>query len=285
MLKKITQAQLRAYQDRLHSKVANATDQTIRDLKRLYVSFNAQFSKVISDTALTEREAKKFNEMTRVMRELTTILDNAGLEDVVNGYRKHFVEITERVAEYSELWGVKENLRGIDAGMLDSLIDYSETELRKFVDRTLISPVRSGLIAGIVGNRDPKTIADEIFALTSNLTPRQAQTLVDDSFSRYHRFARAEQARALDLQVYQYIGPNDQLTRPACDAMLHFNEHGAPGFFYEDEITTDLHPDLEENPLVAGGGWNCRHDFFPVTLAYAESRGFIPDPSRSTDEA
>lgn len=56
--------------------------------------------------------------------------------------------------------------------------------------------------------------------------------------------------------------------------MLEYDKHGAPGFYYLDEITTDLHEDLVYPPLINGGHPNCRHKFYPVTLDYAKSKGF-----------
>jgi hypothetical protein len=65
--------------------------------------------------------------------------------------------------------------------------------------------------------------------------------------------------------------------------MLNVAIHGARGVLYKDEITPHLHPNLEKygiNPLIEGGHPNCRHQWSPITLAYAKELGFDGSPSK-----
>lgn len=283
MLKKLTPEQLRAYSRRADSHLSNATDEVIRALKKLYRDFNLRFEdKLRKNSKLSPDDIFERREAIQVMNQLTNILDEAGLEDVVNGYRDKFSDITLNSLRYFELMGVKPSLRSIDANALNALIHFSETGLRDMVNAKFVAPLRSALISSSIGNRTRASVIDEIMQISGGeFSAGQTATLVNETFNRYSREVRTRKAAELDLTIYQYQGPDDKITRAACHYMLNYNENGAEGYFYEDEITTDLHPDLEENPMSVGGGWNCRHAFFPVTLDFAKSQGFEP---RAEDE-
>lgn len=283
MLKKLTPEQLRAYSRRADSHLSSATDEVIRDLKKLYRDFNLRFESLLrKNSKLSAQDIFERREAVQVMNQLTKILDDAGLEDVVNGYRDKFSDITLNSLKYFEMMGVKPSLRAIDASALDALIHFSENGLRDMVDARFVAPLRTALIQSSIGNRPRASVIDEIMGIADgDFSAGQVATIVNDSFNRYSREVRTRKANELDLKIYQYQGPDDKITRPACHYMLNYGENGAEGYFYEDEITAKLHPDLEDNPLIAGGGWNCRHAFFPVTLDFAKSQGFEP---RSDDE-
>lgn len=282
MLQKLTPQQLRAFQSRLDSHITTASDSLIRDMKKLYADYISRFRNVVDNGPANTRQAFQLREATTVINQLTRVLDDAGLEDLVNGYRKHMVDLTKRSLKYYEQFGIKPSLRGVDAKALDTLIDFSENQMRGWVSDQLLSPMRTALLQGTVGDRPRADVISEITSIAEGLTPNQAEVMVNDTYRRYSRTVRDVKAKEVALDIVQYIGPEDERTRDACKFLLDWADHGAPGFFYTDEVTSALHPDLEENPLVAGGGWNCRHDFFPVTLDYAEGFGFVPDPSRST---
>lgn len=283
MLKKLTPEQVRAYSRRADSQLSSASDQVVRDLKKLYRDFILRFSdKLRKNSNVSDKDIFDRREAVKVMNQLTTILDEAGLGDVVNGYRDKFSDITLNSLRYFEMMGVKPSLRSIDANALDALIQFSETGLRDMVQAQFVAPLRSALIQSSVGNLPRADIVDTILAIGGDaFSPGQAAVLVNETFNRYSREVRARKAQELDLVIYQYQGPDDKITRPACHYMLNYDENGAEGYFYQDEITADLHPDLEENPMLVGGGWNCRHAFFPVTLDFAKSQGFEP---RAEDE-
>lgn len=281
MLKTLTPEQLRAYSRRADSQLSSATDQVIRELKKLYRDFILRFGDTLrANSKVSASEIFERREAVRVMGQLTQILDEAGLEDVVNGYRDKFTDITLNSLKYFELIGVKPSLRAVDANALDALIQFSETGLRDMVQAQFVDPLRSALIQSSVGNRARADIIEEIMQIGGGeFSAGQAATLVNETFNRYSREVRTRKANELDLTVYQYQGP--VTTRPACHAILNEDLHGVAGMYYEDEININMVEGLEDNPMTAGGGWNCRHAFFPVTLDFAKSQGFEP---RAEDE-
>lgn len=283
MLKTLTPEQLRAYSRRADSQLSSATDQVIRELKKLYRDFILRFGDTLrANSKVSASEIFERREAVRVMGQLTQLLDEAGLEDVVNGYRDKFTDITLNSLKYFELIGVKPSLRAVDANALDALIQFSETGLRDMVQAQFVDPLRSALIQSSVGNRARADIIEEIMQIGGGeFSAGQAATLVNETFNRYSREVRTRKANELDLTVYQYQGPDDKITRPACHAILNEDLHGVAGMYYEDEININMVEGLEDNPMTAGGGWNCRHAFFPVTLDFAKSQGFEP---RAEDE-
>lgn len=109
------------------------------------------------------------------------------------------------------------------------------------------------------------------------LSLAQAEVMVNDAFASFQRAVLVETAAAVDLEIFVYIGPDDDITSDQCVEMLHVDKHGAEGMLYKEEITPDLHPNLAKygrNPLIGGGHPNCRHHWSPVTVDYAVSEGF-----------
>ena len=113
-----------------------------------------------------------------------------------------------------------------------------------------------------------------ITQLETTLTPRQVTTLVTDSFGQYQRAVTAQKADTLGLEIYWFTGPLDRITSEQCRFLLTINRHGVPGMLYKDEISADLHPELQGDPLIMGGHWNCRHKYMPVTADFAQEQGF-----------
>jgi len=193
--------------------------------------------------------------------------------------------MAERKAlEYFEVFGIPPSYDGIDTAALDGFITFEQERLTELIDSRLVTPFRNALIQSNLGNLEPIQVEamlqaqfDRYSITTANgtiFTVRQIETLVSDQYVRYERHVQDKKAEALGLEVYQYIGPNDDKTRVSCQTMLQVNRYGVAGMLRRQDITTALDPNLREDPLVAGGGFNCRHAWHPITNEYAQSLGF-----------
>jgi len=173
---------------------------------------------------------------------------------------------------------------GVDIASLDGYITFEQQQLRDLVDNRLVRPFRDALIQANLGALEPEQVEGILESLIERyqitnargnvFSDRQVETLVADSYVRYQRHVQDEKAKALELEIYHYLGPFDQRTRASCREMLTVNRHGVAGMLNRSEITTSLHPELRDNPLQAGGGFNCRHRWYPVTNEYAREQGY-----------
>jgi hypothetical protein len=127
-----------------------------------------------------------------------------------------------------------------------------------------------------MGSLARDVVIDQVLALEPSMTPRNATVFVDDSFAQFQRTVVTQKGESLGMDIYQYLGPDDDITSPQCRAMLTMNLHGVPGMYYRDEINMGLHPKLRRDPFTGGGHPGCRHQFNPVTLEYAMELGFRP---------
>lgn len=221
-----------------------------------------------------EQDRVKTARMLSIANQMSAVLDDAGMDALVEDYRDAFPALTRDSLRYFELLGEAPNLVGIDRQMLETYIDFTEDKLRGIVDRSLVAPLQQALFDEAFGGMTRQQVVDNVLARTDSLSPAQAQLVVGDSMAQYQRTVTAEKADALDLEVYLYQGPSDEITSEQCQFMLDYDEHGLAGAFYKDEISADLHPNLRANPLIAGGHPRCRHRWTPVTLSFAKEMGF-----------
>lgn len=281
-----TESELATRQRETRNAIANDAEfikrQFRRVIKRYTDEVKAALSRGLSD-ASTETLVTIRNQL-RLGESLQRILIDAGFEDFVSDYVRNFAIVEKQAAEYFREFNLPATFSDISIRDLDVLLNNYETQLREFVDERLVRPLRNGILQTNLAARSPEQVRAQVDALIDRhnittqsgrrFTDSQIETMIDDSYARYDSQVRAVKAEALGFEIYQYFGPMDPNTRPACRRMLTINRHGVPGMLYRDEITTDLHPDLRFDPLVARGGFNCRHDWTPVSREYAEQQGF-----------
>lgn len=246
----------------------------VADLYEAY--FDQVRTAIAEDADLGAAEAVSLANATAVMNDLERILIDAGLHETVNSFAQEFVPLSQAAAAFYEPYGVEASLSGVSSQTLAAFVDFSSTELTKVVDAALISPVRSALLQSSLGVMTQQQLVASITALQPGVTTNDVLVAVDNAYAQFQRGIIVSKGEALGLQVYQFLGPDDAITSPQCQFMLHVKTHGAQGFLYKDEIVPAL---IEKwidgwNPLIGGGHPRCRHAWTPVTLAYAQAQGF-----------
>lgn len=247
------------------------------ELDRLFKTYILRVKDLINSKKLKTGDNTTLESTVIAMNQLAAILEQSGFNDVVSSCLDEFHGLTESALDYYAAFGAKPSLAGISPETLDAYIRFTETELRNLIPRRFISPVQSALLQVNMGNQTREALYQQIDSLETGLSLNNIITYVDDSFSSYQRAVISETATALDLKIYQYLGPDDDITSDQCEAMLHEDRHGVDGMLYVDEITPDLHPNLAKygrNPLIGGGHPRCRHHWSPVTEDYAKEQGF-----------
>jgi hypothetical protein len=245
-----------------------------RELKKLFADYMARVVAMLATGGSTKTDVLALADITAMMRDLHGVLLDAGFEDVLNNFAGSFPDLAHAATAYTEALGVEPSLAGVDAGALHAYVEFQTTQLAQSINQKLVPPIQSALLQANFGSLDRQTVVDQVAALEPTLTTSQATTLVDTAFAQFQRSVIVQKGEELNLEIYQYLGPDDAITSDQCHLMLTIDKHGAKGFLYKDEITADLHEDLRDNPLIAGGHPRCRHQWSPVTLAYAQEQGF-----------
>ncbi len=263
---------------------AKAVDRMEKEIQKLYQGYMARVVKLVSGKKFltSGTDVVNLQSATKAIQQLNTILLESGYESTIANYLDEFEELTRSATKYFNALGLDDSLAGIDVESLEAYAKFTQTELANRIGRDLTEPVQSALLQVNLGNKTRADVVEEMLKIDETLTTRSAMFIVDDAMEQYQRAVVVQKAEAAELEIYLYLGPDDTLTRPACEKMLHVNRHGVDGMLYKDEITIDLHDRLFRDPLIGGGGPNCRHHWSPVTEDFAVSMGFKPREQRET---
>ena len=143
------------------------------------------------------------------------------------------------------------NPREIQLVALQTLQRQSIEGVTRNVTNVMRNAMIAGLNSGLTGDRLKETMQT---AVTVNI-PR-IQNVIGTMLGDYRRAVIG--AMAVDLPkdtLYEYIGPDDEKTRPICRSFL------ASGPLTKSEIR-QVKPDAYEH----GGGVNCRHYWSPLDV-------------------
>lgn len=275
MLKRSPRAVMLAA-EREGKEIEEIQDEFRRELEALYRRYKREVTAAMKAGIPYDGKAIRLAEVSKVLDDLDRALLEAGLDDLRIANTKLFKATTASALKYFIDAGADLSKVSTSIDVFDAYIRHTNINLTKMLDIQLVEPIRTQLFQSTFGGISRSAVVDNISSLLPNLSTTKIEQAADWAFESFQRQVTVETGDRLGLEIYEFLGPMDALTSPQCEAMLDYNEHGAPGFYYIDEITTDLHEDLVYPPLINGGHPNCRHKFYPVTLEYAQSKGFEP---------
>jgi len=243
----------------------------------LYRNFSKELKSFLRDPKnYDNRSALNLAASIKIIDRLGDLLDDAGLSDLKRQQRLAYGALADSALDYFDLLGLDLKYSDIGQEVLDAYVRFNEGQLDRLLDQRLVAPAQQVLFQSALGNQPTPDAIAAVLGMVDGLSPAAVENGINFALEAFQRQVTVETGDALGLDVYFYDGPNDAITSDQCREMLEIDIHGAPGFLYKDEITTELHEDLVYPPLQAGGHPNCRHKWIPVTLEYAISEGFEP---------
>lgn len=243
-----------------------AVKQIEKELDKLFDDYFRRVKAMALDE-MSQSEALSLTATTRMMQDLEQHLRDAGLDDVLDKYSAKFRPLAREALDYFSAFGIDVSLAGVSREAIGAYLSFAESELAKSIDRKLVAPIQSALLQANYGSLTRDEVIAQIQTLDETLTLNESVVLVDDAFSQFQRAMIVQAGENAELEIYQYLGPDDDITSDQCQAMLRYDEHGAEGFAYKDEITVDMHENLRANPLTAGGHPRC---FLPGTKVFGK---------------
>ena len=147
--------------------------------------------------------------------------------------------------------------------VMDDLIAFEMDYLADSV-KVYAKALKNAMLRGIATGQSDRVIIESMkiqFGAGKGITGREAQSLLGDAFSRFSNSTQAKAFQEFPEQKFIYVGPNDAVTRDACQRVLS-------GSMSNDGFTAK-----EINALANGsdffgisdrGGYNCRHDWVPI---------------------
>jgi len=139
-------------------------------------------------------------------------------------------------------------------------------EILSILDLTTISSgvtryaneLKTAMFRGLLTGASSKSIMEgltETYGVGKALSSKQQVALLQDSFARFNRTTTAKLFEDVPEQKFEYVGPNDEVTRDVCQATLDMQGEGMTMAEIEAEAPVSF---------ADGGGFNCRHEWIPV---------------------
>lgn len=256
---------------------AEEIEQAVRALaslieKNLAVAIN-RVADIVSEQAQVEQVS--------TILQVPEALVQANLEDVSERLEEIFAAELDAIRQdFKTRLGSTITFSGIDGDIINALLDsYQQATFQTIRDLgiDLQSELTRQVITGAEINIDN-------FIETE--TPRVVRNLItelDTAVLSFNRSVTVGKAEELGLEYYVYFGPNDKVTRPFCDYLLGDSARlpakvNVPvqrdsRVYTKDEIARmDNGQGLD--PLTFCGGWNCRHQWRPISESEAKRRGY-----------
>ncbi len=93
---------------------------------------------------------------------------------------------------------------------------------------------------------------------------RQLKTELSTTISGFYRSVTKSKAQEFNIKYFVYLGPDDGITRPFCDAKINK--------IYTQEQINKWDNGQGIPASIYLGGYNCRHDLVPISQERAEQR-------------
>ena len=172
------------------------------------------------------------------------------LEKVKGSYDK---QVVTTVAGLSAAQRNKQRVAAVQAIEVLALLDLST--ISSGVTR-YANELKTAMFRGLLTGQSSANIMaglTETYGVGRALSSKQQVALLNDSFARFARTTTAKLFQDVPEQKYEYVGPDDEVTRDECLTGL------AAG-----QITADQIPTETDTTIEGGGGFNCRHEWIPV---------------------
>ncbi len=223
---------------------------TSDELRRLVEEFRATKGRLVSTQANLGR-------VQRLQKELRRILEEAGFSALAEkATDAPFDALAEMVIRGSKIAQAAAELTPADLKMIAAFKSIRFEELLGVEDR-LVTMVQRTVLDGTLGLRPIEHLVEDL-ADVLDLSDRQARTFYDTALSVHSRQVDQMNATGKPDELFYYAGPLDVKTRPFCRARVG-------KVFTREELETADNGQLP-NPLLTGGGYNCRHVAKRVTI-------------------
>lgn len=207
-------------------------------------------------------------EAARVIGSLYSALKELGLDQELRRIEVIYGSQLRYIRDTFEGLGVRQVFSDIDVRIVKNLIDFDTAAVANKI-RQYTSDVGATLMRSVIAGEEPSfTQAHE------TLGPRLANQVKTETQTLLAGFSRAVtvgKAKELGFDLFIYLGPDDKVTRPFCERVLAKD----PPIYSTDEIAS-MNNGQGLDVFSYGGGYNCRHDWRPISEDRARAMGWVP---------
>jgi len=224
-----------------------------KDMEKIQKKLLNKIEKVLAGLVVLDDAglAQAFREIDFV-DDLTKLGFPALLEKVKGSYDKQVVKSFDLLTATQK---TKQTVTAITAIEILSILDLST--ISSGVTR-YANELKTAMFRGLLTGSSSKSIMEGLtatYGVGKALSSKQQVALLNDSFARFARTTTAKLFEDVPEQKFQYVGPNDEVTRDVCQATLDMQGEGMTIAEIEAEAPVSF---------ADGGGFNCRHEWVPV---------------------
>jgi len=196
--------------------------------------------------------------------------DELGLSVEIEKLKALYASEIKFIKETLSRSGVEAKFTDIDKALIQQLVTFDAEKVTNKIREYGIS-VQGQLTNSVVAGVAPDVnalIGDRLKSTAGNIA-----TELNTAASGFARSVVAQKAIEAGFDLYEYIGPFDSLTRDFCQMVLD----RSPPIYTLDEIS-GLQSEQGQglDVLVYGGGYNCRHQWRPISEEDARLEGWEP---------
>lgn len=205
-------------------------------------------------------------ESAKVLGSLIQELDRRGLAEQVKTLRAAFANQLEFIIDEFAEQKVSAAFADSDRVIVNALIENNIRLVANEIERYGLD-VQAKVMQSVLTTK--KVTFDE---LSDKITPKlkaNLKTELNTAIMTFNRTVTVSKSQELGFDLFLYIGPDDKITRPFCHEVLS----KSPPIYTIDEI--DGMDNGQGLPVFsAGGGYNCRHHWRPVSEERAKELGY-----------
>jgi hypothetical protein len=247
----------------LNDKQDKITLNSLASIRKVEDSFTLQLEKTMRKLERNLTDYLQANQLTGVVdtalsrQQIQQVLIDSGYYQTTGallneGYQ---AAINESANLYSQLYDESFQFQDVSLQQLNALKNLDLTQFNQLADtaaQTLNRTLTDLQFGAIDFNQALTTLREKVV----DQLQRHGKTWLTTGLSGIYRESTTQLASDNGIERYQYVGPNDSLTRPFCKKYLG------------QVKTLDEWNKLDNgqiNPVgTYGGGYNCRHTFIGV---------------------
>ena len=265
----ITKSKISGSAKRTSQAIDVSSEKLQRQVDELFNNFFKRYSNLIS----TQKDIDLIK-AARINEEARVLVKDAGLDEVLEAYLEEFPKLQRKSLKYFSEIGLDTELNEINLANLSSFVNSSVKGLEAVIDRRLLLPLEEGLLNGVVGNLEDSQIVTDLINIQESLSTREIDNFFGDTYNTFSQVVSNAKATELGMSLFKYSGPYDAVTSAPCRALLTGAPYGVPGLYLKSDIHNGMVGGITSPNVFANGAhYNCRHEWIPVTLEYAESLG------------
>jgi len=222
-----------------------------KDMERIQTQLLKKIEKVLGGlTVLDDAGLATAFKQINFLDELNALGFPALLKKIKGSYDKNAIKsfdllkATQRTRQAATAVQAVEILSILDLTTISAGVTKYANELKTAMFRGLLTGQSSAsIMEGLTST----------YGVGRALSSKQQVALLQDSFARFSRTTTAKLFQDVPEQKFEYVGPDDEVTRDECVTGL-----------VAGQITAEEIPTLTNTTIEGGGGFNCRHEWFPV---------------------